>query len=109
MADTQTYVSKVSEQLLDTVRTAQDVTVSTLGLWAQAAQALSPQSALPQAAGKWTERVPQPSALVDEMYDAFEKVVANQREFSHKLIAATTPAPAAPTQDAAAASAAKKK
>ncbi len=90
MADTQTYVQKVSDQVLDTVRTAQAATLNTLGFWAQATQAVSSQLA-PQAS-KWAEKVPQPSVLVDEVFDVVEKVVANQREFSHKLISATTPA-----------------
>lgn len=92
MTDTQTYAQNASDQLLDTVRTAQAATLNAFGFWAQAAQALASQSPLPRAT-QWAERVPQPSVLVDEAFDAFEKVVANQREFSHKLIAATTPAP----------------
>lgn len=96
MTDTREYVQRVTEQVLDNVRTAQAAAVSSVGFWAQAAQSLGSQAPLPGAAA-WSERLPQPSALVDDVFDAVEKVIANQREFGHKLVAAAKPvAEAAP-------------
>lgn len=101
MTDSREYVQKVTEQVLDNVRTAQAAAVSSVGFWAQAAQSLSSKAPVPGVAA-WSERLPQPSALVDDAFDAFEKVVANQREFGHQLVAAVKPV-------AEPASAAKKK
>lgn len=89
MTHTQEYVQKVTDQVLDNVRTAQAAAVSSVGFWAQAAQSLGSKTPVPGLA--WSERLPQPSALVDEVYDAFEKVIANQREFGHKLVSAAQP------------------
>ncbi len=90
MTQAQEYVQKVTDQVLDGVRTAQAATLSTVGFWAQATQSLSPKASLP-GVGAWSERVPQPSALVDDVYNALEKVIANQREFGHQLLAAAQP------------------
>ena len=106
MTQAQEYVQKVTDQVLDNVRTAQAAAVSSVGFWAQAAQSLTPKASLPGVAA-WSERFPQPEALVDGVYDAFEKVIANQREFGHQLVAATQPAPR-PAGETAAAGAKKK-
>lgn len=87
MTHTQEYVQKVTDQVLDNVRTAQAAAVSSVGFWAQAAQPLGAKAPVPGVAA-WSERLPQPSALVDDVYDAVEKVIANQREFGHKLVSA---------------------
>ena len=90
MTDTREYVQKVTDQVLDNVRTAQAAAVSSVGFWAQAAQTLGSQAPLPRDAA-WSQRLPQPSAWVDDVFDAFEKVIANQREFGHKLVEAAKP------------------
>ena len=102
MTQAQEYVQKVTDQVLANVRTAQAAAVSSVGFWTQTAQSLTPKSSQPDAAA-WSERFPQPAALVDGVYDAFEKVIANQREFGHQLVAAaqSAPKPAGETTSAA--------
>jgi hypothetical protein len=90
MTDKRNYVDTITEQALATVRTTQAAAVNSVGLWAQAAHTLTSRAPLPKAAS-WSERLPQPSAVVDDVYDAFEKVIANQREFGHQLVAAAAP------------------
>lgn len=102
MTQAQEYVQKVTDQVLDTMRTAQAAAVSSVGFWAQTAQSLTPKTSRPDAAA-WSERFPQPAALVDDVYDALEKVIANQREFGHQLVAAARPAPKSAGETAAAA------
>lgn len=100
MTDTREYVQKGTEQVLKNVGAAQAATVSAVGFLARAAQKVSAQAPLPQAKG-WSERQPKASVVVDDIYDAFEKVIANQREFGHQLVAAVAPvAEAAPTEPA---------
>ncbi len=72
---------------------------------AQTAQSLATQN--PRRVGEPVPRPP-PSAVLDDVCGAVEKVVANQREFGHQLVATVKPvveaaAAAVPTVGAAAA------
>jgi len=37
--------------------------------------------------------LPSPQQLIDEAFDFTEKLLASQREFTHQLVAASTPQP----------------
>ena len=101
MTETRDYIQKTTDQVLENVGAAQAATISTVGFLARAAQKVTAQTPLAHGKG-WSEAQPKASAIVDDVYDAFEKLIANQREFGQQLVAAMTPvAQDAPVEPAA--------
>ena len=86
--DYQELTRRSQEQYLDAVRDGQQAVVEAVSAWAQAVQTFT--STTPPV--PVNEHIPNPDAVIDDTFDLFEKLVASQREFAHKLIAAAAPA-----------------
>ena len=109
MTDTRERGQRLAEQVLENMRAVQSASVSAVGVWAQAAQKVGSKTPAPFASS-WAKRLPDVSVVLDDVYDAFEKLIANQREFGHQLVAAAAPVvEGAPSEPAVKAAPAPKK
>ena len=102
--DLQELTRRTQEQFLDAVREGQQALVDAVSAWAQAVQSFT--SATPPV--PVSDQLPDADSVIDDTFDLVEKLVAGQRDFAHKLVAAA--APATPTTgESAPRPAAKKK
>src|SRR3954467_2509779 len=88
VSDYQELTRRSQEQFLDAVRESQQAIVDSVGAWAQAVQGFS--SAVPPV--PQSDQIPNADSVIDNTFDLVEKLVAGQREFAHKLLAAAAPA-----------------
>jgi hypothetical protein len=86
--DYQELTRRTQEQFLEAVRESQQAIADAVGAWAQAFQSYS--TTAPAIPG--TEQLPTPDSVIDDTFDLVETLVKGQREFAHKLVAATAPA-----------------
>jgi hypothetical protein len=100
MTDIREVGRNTTEQLLEVIRQSQDVTVETVKAWVEAVRRLTPQVPVPAAVTAASERLPKAAELYDEAFDFAEKVLARQREFTHRVLEAAAPAPKAAAEDA---------
>jgi hypothetical protein len=72
-------------QYLDAVRKSQAAVLDGLRSWTETIQQLVPQ------AGTWpaTEQLPNPTELVDSVFDFAQQLLNAQREFAHGVLGAT--------------------
>ena len=77
----------VQTQVLDLINRAQDATVDGLRTLAETVEGFVPE--LP--AVPFTDRLPEPSSLVDDAFDFAGKLLDSQRRFAHELFAAAAP------------------
>jgi hypothetical protein len=91
MAFTDTFKT-MPDQLLDLLDVTQQTILTNASAFAASAKSLTPDTpALP-----FTDGLPDPVGLSDSAFTFAEKVLASQREFSHKLLAMYLP-PKVPT------------
>jgi hypothetical protein len=79
----------VPDQVLDAISTAQDLVVSTVQAMTETTKPLTDRLPEPPFAAQ----LPSPVVLVEVAYATAEKFLANQKEFSVKLLEAYLPAP----------------
>lgn len=93
MAFTDT-LKTIPDQVLDALEVTQRLVVANASATAASVRALAP--AMPTL--PFADRLPDPASLTDGAFDFASKVMASQRDFSLKLVAAWMPdAPAKPT------------
>ena len=97
--DFQELTRRSQEQFVDAVRESQQAIVDAVGAWTQAFQGFS--ASAPSIAGA-EQQLPNPDSVIDNTFDLVEKLVQGQRDFAHKLVAATARDAAATARDAAA-------
>jgi len=84
LADTFT---ELPDQLFDAISTAQEVVLSALQALAETTKPIMEQ--LPQMPS--ADQLPDPASILENAFAAAEKVLANQKEFSMKLMEAFQP------------------
>ncbi len=88
-------LTTAQEQFLDGIRQGQDAVVEAVRVWAEAAARTAPLAPLPAPALD----LPDPADLVARSFDAAERLLAEQRAFAERLVAAAAPAaPATPPE-----------
>lgn len=98
MTNVQEINQKVQEQTLDIVKKTQDATVDAVTSLTETANKMTMQ--LPDFANNYeipgmvefTKQFPSAAEIIDSNFDFVGQLLANQREFAHRIIAATTPA-----------------
>lgn len=76
------------EQFLDGIRQGQDALVEAVRVWAEAAAKSPTLAPLPEPPAD----LPRPADLVAGSFDFAEKLLAEQRTFAERLVAAAAPA-----------------
>jgi hypothetical protein len=86
---------KVQEQTLDAVRKTQDAAVEAVTAWAETASKVAPQMGdvvkgyeVP-AIEEFTKHLPSAAEIIDSNYDFAQQLLTSQREFAHRIVAAT--------------------
>jgi hypothetical protein len=98
MNNTQEIGQKVQDHTLDAVRKTQDAVVEAVTAWAETADKLTAQ--LPDFAkgyefpefADFTKQFPTAAEVIDANFDFAQRVLTNQRDFAHRIVAATKPA-----------------
>jgi len=97
MSNVQEINKKVQEQALDVVREAQNATVEAVTTWSEAANKVTAQVPdfvkeyeVPGFAGI-TKQFPAVAEIADSAFDFAQQILDGQREFTHRIIAATKP------------------
>jgi hypothetical protein len=88
VSNAQEIGQKVQDQTLDTVRKAQDAFVEAVTAWTETASK-APTSA------DFTKQFPTVAEVIDANFDFAQRILSNQREFAHRIIAAIAPEPKA--------------
>jgi hypothetical protein len=76
------------EQFLEGIRQGQDAVVEAVRVWAEAAAKTTTLAPLPESPAD----LPRPADLVAGSFDFAEKLLAEQRTFAERLVAAAAPA-----------------
>lgn len=77
-------------QVLDAVKEAQEAMVGTVRAWAEALQRALPDAArAPEM--RYADRLPDPAAVVGQVFDFAEALLKTQREFALNLVEAAEP------------------
>jgi hypothetical protein len=98
MSNVQEINQKVHEQTLDVVKKTQDATVDAVTSLTETANKLTTQ--LPDFAkgyeilglAEFTKQLPSAAEVIDSYFDFAQQILTSQREFAHRIIAATKPA-----------------
>jgi len=90
MSFTETF-STIPDQVLEAVSAAQEYVLSTVQSMAESTKPLT--ELLPEA--PFADQIPNPATLVETAFATAEKFLANQKEFSVKLMEAYLPAKSA--------------
>ena len=76
----------VQEQILATIRKSQEAVIDAITAWAETIKSITPElPALPE----FVDKLPKTEELVSNAYDFAEKLLAGQRQFAEKVVAAT--------------------
>jgi hypothetical protein len=86
--DVQELTRRSQEQFLDAVRESQKAIVDAVSAWSQTVQGYT--SNAPTMPG--SDQLPSADSVIDNTFDLVEKLVAGQRDFAHRLVAAAAPA-----------------
>jgi hypothetical protein len=90
-----TEIESVQTQVLDLLNKAQDRTIESVRTVAETVEGYVPElPALP-----FTDRLPEPSAVVDGAFDFAERLLSSQRKFAQELFAAAAPVIKASAKD----------
>jgi hypothetical protein len=77
----------VQEQVLATIRKSQEAVIDAITAWAETVKSITPEvPALPE----FVDKLPKTEELVSNAYDFAEKLLAGQRQFAEKVVAATS-------------------
>jgi hypothetical protein len=95
MSNVQEINQKVHEQTLDVVKKTQDATVDAVTSLTETANKLTTQ--LPDFAkgyeipglAEYTKQLPSAAEVIDSNFDFVEQLLTSQREFAHRIVAAT--------------------
>ena len=95
MSNVQEINQKVHEQTLDVVKKTQDATVDAVTSLTETANKLTTQ--LPDFAkgyeipglAEYTKQWPSAAEVIDSNFDFVEQLLTSQREFAHRIVAAT--------------------
>jgi hypothetical protein len=79
----------IQDQILDTVRTSQEVAIEALQKWTAGVQSVTPS--FPQLNLPYTDQLPKPEELVSSAYDFAGQLLAAQRKFAQDVLQATAP------------------
>lgn len=95
MSNPQEIGQKVQDQALDAVRKTQDAVIEAVTAWTEAANKLTAQ--LPDFAKgaevpSFAKQFPTAAEVIDSNFDFAEQLLANQRDFAQRIVAATQPA-----------------
>jgi hypothetical protein len=82
MQPTAADAAAAQAQLLESIRTSQQLVVEAVQAWTDAAARATPAVALPEPPADQ----PNPSQVVASSFDFAEKLLATQREFAEKLV-----------------------
>jgi hypothetical protein len=89
MSNPQEIGQKVKDQTMGTVRKTQDVVVEAVTAWSE-------NAITGTASDDFTKQFPTIAEVIDANFDFAQRILSNQRDFAHRIIAATTPKPAVP-------------
>jgi hypothetical protein len=84
MSNPQEIGQKVKDQTMDTVRKTQDAVAEAVTAWSEHANA-------GPAFNDFTKQFPTVAEFIDANFDFAQRILSNQRDFAHRIIAATTP------------------
>jgi hypothetical protein len=84
MSNPQEIGQKVQDQTLDTVRKAQDAVVEAVTAWTETANQAPTSDDFPK-------QFPTVAEVIDSNFAFAQWILSNQREFAHRIIAATAP------------------
>ena len=95
MSNVQEINQKVQEQTLDVVKKTQDAAVDAVTTWSETANKVTTQ--MPEFAkgydvpglAELTKQFPSAAEVIDSNFDFVEQLLTSQREFAHRIIAAT--------------------
>jgi hypothetical protein len=98
MSNAQEIGQKVQDQTLEAVRKTQDAVVEAVTAWTETANKLTAQ--LPDFAKEYkvpgvanfTKELPTAAEVIDSNFDFAQQLLANQRDFAQRIVAATKPA-----------------
>jgi len=86
---TKTKPSNIQDDVLGTIRSGQNAVIDAFTAWADAVKSITPD--LP-AMSSYVAKLPKVEDLVSTTFDLAEKSLANQREFTEKVLAVATEA-----------------
>jgi hypothetical protein len=98
MSNTQEIGQKVQDQTLEAVSKAQDTVVQAVTAWTETANKVTEQlpdfSKVQEFPGfaEFTKQFPTAAEVIDANFDFAQQILANQRDFAHRIIAAIKPA-----------------
>jgi hypothetical protein len=84
MSNPQEIGQQVKDQTLDTVRNTQDAIVEAVTAWSE-------NAITGPASHDFTKQFPTIAEVIDANYDFAQRILSNQRDFAHRIIAAATP------------------
>lgn len=95
MSNVQEINQKAQEQTLDVVRKTQDAAVDAVTTWTETANKVTTQ--LPDFAkgyeipglAEFTKQFPTAAEIIDSYFDFAQQILTSQREFAHRIVAAT--------------------
>jgi hypothetical protein len=96
MSNPQEIGKKVKDQTMDTVRKTQDAVVEAVTAWSE-------HAIMGPAFDDFTKQFPTVAEVIDANFDLAQRILSNQRDFAHRIIAAATPKSDAPKTKAKAA------
>ena len=89
MADTYTAGQELQGQILDAVRTSQEMATEAIKTWADALQPVL--SAMPPVTLPLAGKLPKPEEFVESTYNFAGQLLASQRKFAEDVLKATAP------------------
>jgi hypothetical protein len=80
-------------QILETIRTSQEMVTNAIRTWADAVHSMTPSLPIPSV--PLADKLPKPGDLLANAYDFAEQLLAAQRKFAEDVLKATAPVLAA--------------
>jgi hypothetical protein len=94
MSNPQEIGQQVKDQTLDAVRNTQDAVVDAVTAWSE-------NAITGPASHDFTKQFPTIAEVIDANFDFAQRILSNQRDFAHRIIAAATPKSDTPKAKAA--------
>ena len=82
----------VQEQILNTIRKSQEMTIDALKTWVETVQSLTASlPSIPSISLPLADRLPNPHEVVASGYDFAEQILTNQRKFTDEVLEVASP------------------
>jgi hypothetical protein len=89
MTEIRSTGQEIQTEVLDAVRTSQEMLADAVKRWADAVQSVTPSIPMPNL--PYSDKLPKPEELVANAYHFAEQLLISQRKFAESMLEATKP------------------